>query len=202
MTGTDEFGRELDAQGYERAAGGENVVRPERAAAPGPRAPQPVGPNPLPPSPRLPSAGDAPWVAGGSIGYAEAVFGQNAPLAGRPGPGGAHPVGHDAPTTEFFPGAIFDAGEPEDYQVPPPAASYPPAPPVPPVLNQGSSMPLGQSGGQSHSVPFAAPLPQQDPELPEPTGYEPGYDPLGGSLGGSSSWSAAPPRAAPAGRTA
>ena len=174
MTGTDEFGRELDAQQYERAAGGENGVRPERVA--GPRPPQPGAPA------------DAPWMAGGSVGYAEAVFGQGAGIPGRPvpgpGAGAAYPAGHDAPTTEFFPGAIFDAGEPEDYQVPPP-----------PVPNQGSSMPLGQLPGAGHPVPFAAPLPQQDPEPVELPNYEPAYDPLGGSLGGSSSWSAAPPRA-------
>ncbi|MBR7838031.1 hypothetical protein KDL01_32460, partial [Actinospica durhamensis] len=176
MTGTDEFGRELDAQGYERAAGGENGVRPERVA--GPRAPQPAAPA------------DSPWVAGGSMGYAEAVFGQNTALPGRgAGAGGSYPLGHDAPTTEFFPGAIFDAGEPEDYQVPPP-----------PVPNQGSPTPLSQPPLSplpgTRSVPFAAPLPQQDPEPADLPAYEPAYDPLGGSLGGSSSWSAAPPRAA------
>ena len=175
MTGTDEFGHELDAQGYERAPGAAG----NRAA----RGPQPAGrPQQQPqPSSQQSSQQDAPWMAGGiGVGYAEAVFGQ--------GPGGAVPPGHDAPTAEFFP--LYDGGAPEDYQVPPAphAASDATAPqpfPAPP-----------QPAPPAPAVPAQAPVsaaPQYADELGYPEQQQ-DFDPLAGSA----SWSAAPaqPRAA------
>jgi nicotinate-nucleotide--dimethylbenzimidazole phosphoribosyltransferase len=74
MTGTDEFGHELDAQGYERAPG-----QAPLGGTPRQRGPQPVGRptqgqlpgRPLPPNPAMPgmlgqqqpAAQDSPWLA-------------------------------------------------------------------------------------------------------------------------------------------
>ena len=175
MTGTDEFGHELDAQGYERVAGPADGVRPDpRAAAPRPRGPQPVGPG-LPGQ----SADSSPWVAGaasgpGNPGYAEPAFGaqQRPPVAAMPGaPGVPMPQrmqaasGHDAPTAEFFP--LYDAGEPEDYQVPPAAPDA--ARPIPRFPNQPGPLqqqpdPQAASGVQQvPGQPGHAPMPQAGP---------------------------------------
>jgi hypothetical protein len=102
----------------------------------------------LPGQPAQPQ--DSPWLAPGSsgVGYAEAAFGgpqRPNPMPGvsgmpqpmeidstapqprltMPAPG----PGHDAPTAEFYP--LYDAGAPEDYQVPPAPAPAPLQRPVP-----------------------------------------------------------------------
>ena len=176
MTGTDEFGHELDAQGYERVAGPADGPRPDpRAAAPRPRGPQPVGqglPGQLPQDP--------PWLAGSATGatgpgYAELAFGaqQRPPVAAMPGvasvtvPQQMPPVsGHDAPTAEFA--RIYDAGEPEDYQVPPAAAPTLPTsiPRLPTQQAPGQQQTDGQPGPipqRAAGQPAPAPMPQQAP---------------------------------------
>jgi nicotinate-nucleotide--dimethylbenzimidazole phosphoribosyltransferase len=261
MTGTDEFGHELDAQGYERVPSPDG--RPDqRAAVPGQaplgaaprqRAPQPVGRptqgqmpgRPLPPNavqgvqpgpsvgqlPGMPGQQqDSPWLAApapSGVGYAEAAFGgQQQPNPAMPGIGGlaAEPdatapqprltmpapgPGHDAPTAEFYP--LYDAGAPEDYQMPPAAEAPAPLPqaqaqaPVRPVAPAGPipAQPSAPQPGQPPRQPVAPAVPQQSAPAaayPQPVpqdaddrgGYpEQEFDPLSGSA----SWSAAPPRA-------
>jgi len=184
MTGTDEFGHELDAQGYERVAGPADGVRPDqRATAPRPRGPQPVG-QPMPG--QVPQ--DAPWLTGAASGqgYAEPAFGaQQQRPAGSPMPGQAPmaapmpgvasvtvpqsmPTGHDAPTAEFP--RIYDGGAPEDYQVPPASA----APTLPRSIPRLPAQP-----GPDQQQPFAhaqqqmadvsgGPMPQQAVGRPGP----------------------------------
>jgi nicotinate-nucleotide--dimethylbenzimidazole phosphoribosyltransferase len=210
MTGTDEFGHELDAQGYEPAAAQGGGA----AGAPRQRGPQPVGRplqgqmpgRPLVPNPGLgqvpnpglgqvpnPGLGQvpgaagpqgAPWLAQGAsgIGYAESAFG--GPQHPNPGmPGTPAPMemeidattrqprlvmptpgpGHDAPTAEFFP--LYDAGSPEDYQVPPAAAPVAPQPQQPHSLPQ-SQQPQSQAQQQGRST-IEAPIPQQQQQMPQ-----------------------------------
>ncbi|HET9171810.1 MAG TPA: nicotinate-nucleotide--dimethylbenzimidazole phosphoribosyltransferase [Actinospica sp.] len=236
MTGTDEFGHELDAQGYEPAA-------PQGGGAAGPlgaprlRGPQPVGrpmqgqvplrplaPNPVQaPMPAAAAPQGAPWVAGQGAaghGYAEAAFGPGQhpspgmpvemeidatapqPRLVMPAPG----PGHDAPTAEFFP--LYDAGSPEDYEVPPavPAPqpqAQPAQQPVRPTLGVPAQQPRPGFAPQAGPVPPQQPAPyvQQLPQDPEePAGYP--EQPAAEGLSASASWSAAPPRAAQAVRPA
>jgi nicotinate-nucleotide--dimethylbenzimidazole phosphoribosyltransferase len=277
MTGTDEFGHELDAQGYERAAGPADGRPDQRAAAPGAgapgqaplggtprqRGPQPVGrpmQGQLPGRPLPPNAGvpgqvggrppgqpaqpqDTPWLAtpgASGVGYPEAAFGgpqRPNPMPGvtgmpqpmeidstapqprltMPAPG----PGHDAPTAEFYP--LYDAGAPEDYQVPP-APVPAPAPPQRPVAQQqpgAAAGPIPAQAGAPAAAPQPAPMAQQPGPgpaqhvgaVPPPAASAAPYAPplaqdsadRGGypeqefdPLSGSASWSAAPPRAAQA----
>ena len=194
MTGTDEFGHELDAQGYERVAGPADGVRPDpRAAAPRPRGPQPVGPG-VPGQP----ADSSPWVAGaasgpGNPGYGEPAFGaqQRPPVAAMPGaPGVPMPQrmqaasGHDAPTAEFFP--LYDAGEPEDYQVPPAAAPDAPRPiprfpSQPGPLQQQPDLQAASGVQQAPGQPGHAPMPQAGPipQHPIPQQMSPAQQQMG-----------------------
>jgi nicotinate-nucleotide--dimethylbenzimidazole phosphoribosyltransferase len=205
MTGTDEFGHELDAQGYEPAAaqgggaagaprqrGPQPVGRPMQGQMPGrPLAPNPglgqvpnpgLGQGPNPGLGQVPGAAGpqgAPWLAGqgaSGVGYAESAFGgPQRPNPAMPG-AAATPVpmemetdvtarqprlvmptpgpGHDAPTAEFFP--LYDAGSPEDYQVPPAAA---------PVAPQPQQQPQAQQQGRST---VEVPRPQQQPSAMQP----------------------------------
>jgi nicotinate-nucleotide--dimethylbenzimidazole phosphoribosyltransferase len=182
MTGTDEFGHELDAQGYERVAGPADGVRPDaRAAAPLPRGPQPVGqPGQVPPW----TAGAAPVPGGGGPGYAaEPAYGapQRPPVAaGMPGASATDvtarqsmpPVpGHDAPTAEFA--RIYDGGEPDDYEVPP-AAAPPSAPRFPTQqgpLQQQVDVQQGPIPQQMAGQP--GPIPQQMAPMPQQMGAVP-----------------------------
>ena len=269
MTGTDEFGHELDAQGYERVVGPDG--RPDqRATAPGgmpgqpapmggqrPRGPQPVGRptqgqlpgRPLPPNPGVPVPGgvgqlpqpgqqlppqqDSPWLAGpggSGVGYAESAFG--GPLRPNPAAPGVAGMpqemeidattrqprlvmptpgpGQDAPTAEFYP--LYDAGAPEDYQVPPAVPAPAPAPVHPAVevpsqrpntLPQQQPQPAGPMAMQqmgavpqqsASAAPYAPPVQApQSQDSADRGGYpEQDFDPLSGSA----SWSAAPPRTA------
>jgi hypothetical protein len=150
MTGTDEFGHELDAQGYERAPGPADGVRPDQRATPGrPRGPQPVGQpmpgqpsqdapwSPLPAArrPRLRRAGLRRAAAARCPGRADAGDGQRSVPQ-------SVPPGYDAPTAEFYP--LYDGGAPEDYQVPPASAAptIPKSMPVPRLpMQQGEAQP-------------------------------------------------------------
>jgi nicotinate-nucleotide--dimethylbenzimidazole phosphoribosyltransferase len=84
--------------------------------------------------------------------------------------------GHDAPTAEFFP--LYDAGSPEDYQVPPAATPVAPQQPQSQVQQQGRStveVPRPQqqpSAMQQQPVPAA---PQQVGAVPQQTVPAPGY---------------------------
>ena len=214
MTGTDEFGHELDAQGYEPAAaqgggaagaprqrGPQPVGRPLQGQMPGrPLAPNPgLGQVPNPGLGQVPNPGlgqvpgaagpqGAPWLAQGAsgAGYAESAFG--GPQHPNPGmPGTPAPMemeidattrqprlvmptpgpGHDAPTAEFFP--LYDAGSPEDYQVPPAA-------PVAPQPQQPQSQ-AQQQGRSTLEVPIPQQqMPQQPVAVaPQQTVPAPGY---------------------------
>ena len=172
MTGTDEFGHELDAQGYERVAGPVDGVRPDqRATAPRPRGPQPVGqpmPGQVPP--------DAPWLTGAANGqgYAESAFGAQQRPAGSPLPGVASvtvpqsmPTGYDAPTAEFP--RIYDGGAPEDYQVPPASAAptLPRSIPRLPAQPGPDQQPFAHAQQQMADV-SGGPMPQQAVGRPGP----------------------------------
>jgi nicotinate-nucleotide--dimethylbenzimidazole phosphoribosyltransferase len=170
MTGTDEFGHELDAQGYERVAGPADGARSDpRAAAARPRGPQPVGRQG---APGQPVTDGVPWLAAsGSQGYDESAFGaqQQSPVPAMPRPAGPpmpqqmqSASGHDAPTTEFFP--LYDAGEPEDYQVPPATA---PTAPRPALRLPNQPGPIQQ---QPHPQP--GPAAQQIPGQVGPAGQQ------------------------------